>query len=69
MKDEARWIPTEAEIERLLIDTGTHRDELALVLGLHQARTISLLSTLRRRCKETLSIVLGMLSISPGSTS
>ena len=32
MKDEARWIPTEAEIERLLIDTGTHRDELALVL-------------------------------------
>ena len=31
MKDTARWRPTEAEIERLLIDTGTHRDTLALV--------------------------------------
>ena len=32
MKDTARWHPTEAQIERLLIDTRTHRDALALVL-------------------------------------
>ncbi len=32
MKDTARWQPTEAQIERLLIDTGNHRDALALVL-------------------------------------
>ena len=32
MSDSTRWVPTEAQIERLLIDTGTHRDALALVL-------------------------------------
>ena len=32
MSDSTRWRPTEAEIERLLIDTSTHRDALALVL-------------------------------------
>ena len=32
MSDSPRGVPTEAQIERLLIDTRTHRDALALVL-------------------------------------
>ena len=32
MSKATRWLPTEAEIEILLIDTDTHRRELSLVL-------------------------------------
>ena len=32
MQHKTRWTPTDREIERLLIDTGTQRESLALVL-------------------------------------
>ena len=38
MKDTPRWMPTAEEIERLLIDTSTQRDALALVLRNQKVR-------------------------------